>query len=83
MRAGKSSEAGAETGEPSTGTTTGTDASSAAAKSPGTITKDDTGKKKEEMVKVITPELRQLLSRTVEVLPRKDVVGKGDGFQPK
>jgi hypothetical protein len=84
LRAGKSSETEAEAGEPSTGTTTGTDANSAAVMSPGTKKKDDAGKKKaDEPVKVITPELRQLLSRTVEVLPRKDVVGKGDGFQPK
>ncbi|KAL2025043.1 hypothetical protein VTK56DRAFT_45 [Thermocarpiscus australiensis] len=30
--------------------------------------------------KVITPELRRLLSRQVEVLPRKEVVKKGDGL---
>lgn len=33
-----------------------------------------------ETVKVITPELRKLLSRAVEVLPRKEVRKKGDGF---
>ncbi|KAH7032769.1 GTPase-activating protein GYP7 [Microdochium trichocladiopsis] len=33
-----------------------------------------------ETIKVITPELRKLLSRTVEVLPRKEVRKKGDGF---
>jgi hypothetical protein len=33
--------------------------------------------------KIITPELRKLLSRKVEVLQRKDVVGKGDGFVRK
>lgn len=33
--------------------------------------------------KIITPELRKLLSRKVEILPRKDVVGKGDGFVRK
>jgi hypothetical protein len=33
--------------------------------------------------KIITPELRKLLSRKVEVLQRKDVVGKGDGFVKK
>lgn len=33
--------------------------------------------------KVITPELRRLLSREVVVLPRKEVVGKGDGFLSK
>jgi len=35
---------------------------------------------KAETIKVITPELRKLLSRTVEVLPRKEVRKKGDGF---
>lgn len=30
--------------------------------------------------KIITPQLRKLLSREVEVLPRKEVKGKGDGF---
>ncbi|KAK0727221.1 rab-GTPase-TBC domain-containing protein [Lasiosphaeria miniovina] len=30
--------------------------------------------------KVITPELRKLLSRTVEVLPRKEVAKKGEGL---
>lgn len=84
LRAGKSSETSAEpeAGESSTGSTTGTDAgSAAAAKSPAK--KDDAGKRKEDETKVITPELRRLLSRTVEVLPRKEVVGKGDGFQAK
>lgn len=33
--------------------------------------------------KVITPELRKLLSREVVVLPRKEVAGKGDGFLSK
>lgn len=33
--------------------------------------------------KVITPELRRLLSREVEVLPRKDVASNGDGFLAK
>lgn len=33
--------------------------------------------------KVITPELRRLLSRDVEVLPRKEVAKKGDGFLAK
>lgn len=43
----------------------------------------DTGKapeQKKEVEKVITPELRSLLSREVEVLPRKEVAGKGDGL---
>lgn len=30
--------------------------------------------------KMITPQLRKLLSRTVDVLPRQEVAGKGDGF---
>lgn len=38
------------------------------------------GKAKDEPVKIITPELRRLLSREVEILPRKDVAKKGEGF---
>ncbi|KAK3359221.1 GTPase-activating protein GYP7 [Lasiosphaeria hispida] len=41
---------------------------------------DAAGKAREEQVKVITSELRTLLSRTVEVLPRKEVAKHGDGF---
>ncbi|KAK5654812.1 hypothetical protein OQA88_6848 [Cercophora sp. LCS_1] len=37
-------------------------------------------KAKDEAVKVITSQLRQLLSRDVEVLARKEVAQKGDGF---
>ena len=33
----------------------------------------------QQVEKVITPELRRLLSRQVEVLPRKEVAKKGDG----
>lgn len=33
--------------------------------------------------KVITPELRKLLNRNVEVLPRKTVAQKGDGMPNK
>ncbi|KAJ9131091.1 GTPase-activating protein GYP7 [Pleurostoma richardsiae] len=33
-----------------------------------------------EVQKIITPELRKLLSRKVEVLPRKDVANNGEGF---
>ncbi|KAK3308114.1 rab-GTPase-TBC domain-containing protein [Chaetomium strumarium] len=48
----------------------------------------DTGKapaqqqeqQKQQTERVITPELRRLLSRQVEVLPRKEVANKGDGF---
>lgn len=36
-----------------------------------------------EPVKVITPELRRLLSKEVEVLPRKEVAKQGDGFLAK
>lgn len=41
----------------------------------------NSGKKPEEpqVQKVITPELRELLSRKVVVLPRKTVAKKGDG----
>lgn len=43
------------------------------------------GKKKAESEepKVITPELRGLLSRNVEVLPRDTVAQKGDGMPSK
>lgn len=44
----------------------------------------DTGKAsakpQSQQQKVITPELRTLLSRKVEVLPRKEVAKKGDGL---
>lgn len=36
-----------------------------------------------EPERVITPELRKLLSRNVEVLPRKTVAQKGDGMPSK
>lgn len=36
-----------------------------------------------EPVKVITAELRRLLSKEVEVLPRKEVAKQGDGFLAK
>lgn len=39
------------------------------------------GKSAEEPQKVITPELRSLLSRKVEKLPRTDVASQGDGFR--
>lgn len=47
--------------------------------SPG---RPNTGKAPEDSGprKVITPELRRLLSKKVEVLPRKEVATKGDGF---
>jgi hypothetical protein len=41
----------------------------------------DTGKAKEDQdKKVISPELRKLLSRNVDILPRNVVQKKGDGF---
>lgn len=42
--------------------------------------KNDKGKASEEPVRVMTPELRKLLSRNVEVLPRTTVAQKGDGM---
>lgn len=39
--------------------------------------------KNAEPAKTITPELRKLLSRKVEVLPRKTVAAKGDGMPGK
>ncbi|KLU89942.1 GTPase-activating protein GYP7 [Magnaporthiopsis poae ATCC 64411] len=50
--------------------------SGAGARSPG-------GKAPEEVVKVITPELRGLLSREVKILPRNEVAKKGDGWADK
>lgn len=41
------------------------------------------GKETESRQKVISPELRRLLSRKVEVLPRKTVEQKGDGMPGK
>lgn len=41
------------------------------------------GKDAETEQKVISPELRRLLSRKVEVLPRKTVAQKGDGMPGK
>ncbi|KAK8065686.1 GTPase-activating protein GYP7 [Apiospora hydei] len=49
--------------------------SNAANTSPG-----NADKAKEEQKKIISPELRKLLSRDIEVLPRKVVKTKGDGF---
>ena len=47
---------------------------------PGASAAQNTGKAPEPQKKVITPELRQLLSRKVEILPRKQVADNGDGF---
>ncbi len=41
---------------------------------------EGSGKSPEQVTKIITPELRQLLSRKVEVLPRKEVAKQGDGL---
>ncbi len=41
------------------------------------------GKDAEAAAKVITPELRKLLSRKVEILPRKTVAQNGDGMPGK
>lgn len=41
------------------------------------------GSPRDNAKKIITPELRRLLSREVEVLPRKDVANNGDGFLAK
>ncbi len=49
---------------------------------PGASAARNTGKASEPQKKVITPELRQLLSRKVEILPRKEVADNGDGFVP-
>jgi TBC1 domain family member 15 len=48
-----------------------------------TSTTRDTGKgvdAQKDVQKVISPELRKLLSRKVDILPRETVAGKGDGF---
>ncbi|KAK7996252.1 GTPase-activating protein GYP7 [Apiospora marii] len=48
---------------------------------PSSNAAQNAGKSKEdEQRKVISPELRKLLSRDIEVLPRKVVQKKGDGF---
>ncbi|KAK6080237.1 GTPase-activating protein GYP7 [Seiridium cupressi] len=55
--------------------------SAASQSSPPKTPPKDTGKAKEEDTpKIISPELRKLLSREVEVLPRKVVQKMGDGF---
>ncbi|KAH8652526.1 GTPase-activating protein GYP7 [Xylariales sp. PMI_506] len=60
--------------ESSTGSTTPTTSTTSTQSS-------DVGKGKEEQTqKDISPELRKLLSRNVELLPRKVVQSKGDGF---
>ncbi|ROV93073.1 hypothetical protein VSDG_07320 [Cytospora chrysosperma] len=41
------------------------------------------GSPRDNAKKIITPELRRLLSREVEVLQRKDVANNGDGFLAK
>ncbi|KAI8623841.1 GTPase-activating protein GYP7 [Xylariaceae sp. FL1651] len=46
-------------------------------------TRRETGKAPEQPKKTISPELRKLLSRNVEILPRKVVHKHGDGFTAK
>ncbi|KAL9947683.1 GTPase activating protein [Verticillium nonalfalfae] len=55
-------------------------AAAAAAKGKSPAAKTDEPDEDEERPKIITPELRQLLSRKVEVLPRKTVANLGDGL---
>ena len=72
-------------GESGSGTTTGANVTSGKANSPDT-TKGKAKVSQEEMPllrKVISPELRKLLSRKVEVLPRKVVQKKGVGLDRK
>jgi len=62
------------------GTTTGADVASA----PDTTVKGKfTNQDSQKQMKVISPELRKLLSRRVEVLPRKVVQKKGEGLTGK
>jgi TBC1 domain family member 15 len=71
--------------ERTSGSTTGAYVTSVKANSPDT-TKGKTRLSQEEMPpikKVISPELRKLLSRKVEVLPRKVVQKKGEGLDRK
>ncbi len=56
--------------------------SGSSASPPGAAAAQNTGKGPESQKKVITPELRQLLSRKVEILPREEVADNGDGFVP-
>jgi TBC1 domain family member 15 len=73
------------TGESASGTTTGANVTSGKPNSPDT-TKEKARVSQEEMPalrKTISPELRKLLSRKVEVLPRKVVQRKGDGLDRK
>lgn len=44
---------------------------------------NDKGKGTESQQRVISPELRRLLSKKVEILPRKTVEQKGDGMPGK
>lgn len=73
------------TSETRTGTTTGANVTNTRSNSPN-ITKGKTRESQEEtppIRKVISPELRKLLSRKVEVLPRKVVQKKGEGLDRK
>jgi hypothetical protein len=60
--------------------TTSNASSSTNSRPGGSTPNKSSGKDKEEEQKVITPELRKLLSRQVEVLPRTTVAQKGDGM---
>jgi len=42
--------------------------------------RDAAGKEKDELAKVITPELRRLLNREVMVLPKKEAAKRPEGF---
>lgn len=73
--------------EPSTGTTSGTDTTTAAkTNSPDTKGKDKSTSPEPSPIqqrKIVSPELRFLLSRKVEILPRKIVKKKGEGLKGK
>lgn len=67
------------------GTTTGANVTNVKTNNPdttkgkGRVSEDET----QLVKKVISPELRKLLSRKVEVLPRKVVQKKGEGLESK
>ncbi|KAK4043091.1 hypothetical protein C8A01DRAFT_44013 [Parachaetomium inaequale] len=81
-------QAASEAGSSATAAATGTGTSPPAAQGAAGGGSRDTGKapaqqqpqQQKEPEKVLTPELRKLLSRQVEVLPRKEVAKKGDGL---
>jgi TBC1 domain family member 15 len=75
----------ASNGEIASGTTTGAYVTSGKTNSPDIIKGKAKGSQEETppLRKVISPELRKLLSRKVEVLPRKMVQKKGEGLDRK